>query len=140
MQPQAPEQSAIPDQSGLPLWLGALLLLLVLLVPHSANAHEGTFANSAISTSLEFSSPEASPASWLTTPPDMPHCHHGYAARQIVGGLPRVAPQDSEDETVHHSLRDTDTPPRNLTQCGVPRPPTLSSAIPVYLLTQRFRS
>ena len=143
MQPQAPGQSAAPRQGGLPLWLGAVLILALLLVALMARAQTAEPAHPVDPPvpGLELAFGEAASEAWLSTAPDLPHCHHDHAWRPASGVLPR---SESPDATPDPSplIASVAGPSVHLTSAlGHPLPgPASPHTVPLYLLTQRFRS
>lgn len=140
MHPQSPEQSARSGQRGLLLWFGAVLMLALLLAaPLAAElAHPG---NQVAPASLEIPTGGAPPDVWLSKPSDLPHCHHDHAWRPASGVLPRSeAPDDTPDPPT--LIASVVGPSPHLTSPlghAHPGPPVWHS-VPLYLLTQRFRS
>ena len=139
MHPEAITPRAGSSQGRLPLWLGAVLMLALLLAAPLATAHADP-ADHAAAASLELASGEASPDIWRTTPSDLPHCHHGHGTRHPAGALPRGEQQDIEIDTLHEPVHSTDSTPPIIASIGAPRALPDPSPVPVYLLTQRFRS
>ncbi|MBS9405334.1 hypothetical protein KG088_17100 [Halomonas sp. TRM85114] len=76
----------------------------------------------------------------INAPQDAPSCHHGHGMRHLAVALPRVTQQDIKFATVHESLGGMDPAPWIITSIGVQQALPDPSPIPVYLLTQRFRS
>lgn len=144
MGPQATEQSTTPGRSGLSVWLGAVLILALLLATPLAkadvvqHAHPGDQVAPA---GLELAFGEAASEAWLSTAPDLPHCHHDHAWRPASGVLPR---SESPDATPDPSplIASVAGPSVHLTSAlGHPLPgPASPHTVPLYLLTQRFRS
>lgn len=144
MGPQATEQSTTPGRSGLSVWLGAVLILALLLATPLAkadvvqHAHPGDQVAPA---GLELAFGEASPDAWLTSPPAGPHCHHDHAWRSVSGVLPRSeAPDVTPDPWP--PIVPAAGPSIHLTSAlGQTLPgPASPHVVPLYLLTQRFRS
>jgi hypothetical protein len=114
--------------------LGVLLMVLaLLLVAPLASSHAGEPADQAAPASLELASGEASPS-------DLPHCHHGHGARHPAVALPRVERQDIEFDTLHEPVHSKDSTTPIIASTGAPQALPDPSPVPVYLLTQRFRS
>jgi hypothetical protein len=133
MHPEAIAPRAGSSQGRLPLWLGAVLMLALLLVAPLASSHAGEPADQAAPASLQFASGEASPS-------DLPHCHHGHGTRHPAGALPRVERQDIDVNMPPVSCRSLDPTPSIIASTGAPHALPDPSPVPVYLLTQRFRS
>lgn len=143
MQPQAPGQSAASRQGGLPLWLGAVLILALVLVALMARAQTAEPAHQGDPPvpGLELAFGEAASEAWLTSPPAGPHCHHDHAWRSVSGVLPRSeAPDVTPDPWT--PIVPAAGPSIHLTSAlGHALPGhTSRPAVPLYLLTQRFRS
>ena len=142
MQPQAPGQSAAPRQGGLPLWRGVVLILVVLLLALMARAQAAEPAHPVDPPvpGLELAPGEAAPGAWLSALSDLPHCHHDNAWRPASGVLPR---SEASDATPDPSPPIAAAGPSvHLTSpLGHAHPgPTSRHSVPLYLLTQRFRS
>jgi|SRR5690554_4436411 len=144
MQPQAPEQCAGDGQRAHPLWLAALLvlaLLLVVLMPRAQAVEPALPLELTASAGVELATGEASTDAWLTSPPAGPHCHHDHAWRSVSGVLPRSeAPDVTPDPWP--PIVPAAGPFIHLTSAlGHPLPgPASPHTVPLYLLTQRFRS
>lgn len=144
MQPQAPEQCAGHGRRGISLWLAALFVLALLLAAPLAKAHAEELdhpGNPVAATSLELATGEASTDAWLTSPPAGPHCHHDHAWRSVSGVLPRSeAPDVTPDPWP--PIVPAAGPSIHLTSAlGHTLPgPASPHTVPLYLLTQRFRS
>jgi len=143
MHAQAPEHSARPSQRGFPLWLGAVLLLALLLATPLTKAEVEQLAHPGdqiAPAGLELAFGEASPDAWLTAPSDLPHCHHDHAWRPPSGILPRSEAPDSAPEATIPATHIAG-PPHLTSPLGHAHPgPTVRHSVPLYLLTQRFRS
>ncbi len=144
MGPQATEQSTTPGRSGLSVWLGAVLILALLLATPLAkadvvqHAHPGDQVAPA---GLELAFGEASPDAWLTAPSGLPHCHHDHAWRPASGILPRGETPDSAPEATSPATPIVGPPPHLTSPLGHTHPgPSVRPSAPLYLLTQRFRS
>ncbi len=110
--------------------MAAIMMLGLFLVATQSTAHHETaFLQGSTQAGLH-----------LDAPQEAPSCHHGHGMRHLVGALPRVTPQDIKFATVHESLGGMDPAPRIIASSGVPQALPDPSPIPVYLLTQRFRS
>lgn len=110
--------------------MAALMLLGLFLVATQATAHhEAGFLQGSTQTGPHFHARQ-----------DAPSCHHGHGKRHLVGALPHVTQQDIKFATVHESLGGVDPTPRIIASTGVSQALPDPSLIPVYLLTQRFRS
>lgn len=109
--------------------VAALMLLGSFLVVTQTTHHETVVLQGGIDTGQHLGAPQ-----------DAPSCHHGHGKRHLVGALSHVTQQDIKFATVHESLGGMDPPPRIIASTGVPQALPDPSPIPVYLLTQRFRS
>lgn len=109
--------------------MAALMLGLFLVATQSTAHHETAFLQGSTLAGQH-----------LDAPQEAPSCHHGHGMRHLVGVMPHVTPQDIKFATVHESLGGMDPAPRIIASSGVPQALPNPSPIPVYLLTQRFRS
>ena len=116
--------------SCLRIGIVALMLLGLFLVAIQSHAHHET--------AFLQGSPLA--GQHLEAPQEAPSCHHGHDTSSLVGALPHVTQQDIKFATVPPSLGGMDPAPRILASSGVPQALPDPSPVPVYLLTQRFRS
>ncbi|WP_416138570.1 hypothetical protein ACM26W_19270 [Halomonas sp. HK25] len=120
-----------------------MLVLLMVASQSQVHAHPWVFsspANHQTQAASEFASEQALPEAWLT-PADLPHCHHDQAWRPASAVLPRSeAPDATPDPPT--MIASVVGPSAHLTSpLGHAYPgPTSRPAIPLYLLTQRFRS
>lgn len=144
MQAPPPEQSAGPGQSGRPLWLGAVLLLALLLATPLAKAQAAEPAHagdSAAPASFGLAYEGASLDARHAPPSELPHCHHHQAWRPSLGPLPRGETPDSAPEPPGLTTQFVGPPPHRTSPLGHAHPgPDARSSVPLYLLTQRFRS
>ncbi|AXY41018.1 hypothetical protein D1793_01765 [Halomonas sp. JS92-SW72] len=143
MQPQAPGQRTAPRQGGLPLWLGAVLILALLQVALMARAQttEPVHPVDPPVPGLELALGEAASKAWLSTPSELPHCHHEHAWRPTTGVLPRSeAPDATPDPSP--PIASVAGPSVHLTSAldHILPGPASPHTVPLYLLTQRFRS
>ena len=144
MGPQATEQSTTPGRSGLSVWLGAVLilaLLLVVLMPRAQAVEPALPLELTASAGVELAAGGAAAEAWSSVLPELPHCHHDHAWRPASGILPRgEAPDATPDpSTLNASVAG---PSVHLTSAlGHALPGhTSRPAVPLYLLTQRLRS
>lgn len=141
-----PGNSARSGPCGLPLWLGMALMLVLLMIVSASQAHaqpwalpgpadHQTQADRALAV-------DATPSErHHAAPTEHPHCHHEHAWRPTAGVLPRSEAPDATPDSpaliaslAGPSVHQTAALGRAL--------PGLTSrpAVPLYLLTQRFRS
>jgi|TARA_B100000929_G_scaffold290325_1_gene283549 hypothetical protein len=110
--------------------MAVLMLLGLFLVAIQSNAHHETgFLQGSTQTGQH-----------LDAPRDTPNCHHGHGTRYLVGAMTHVPQQDIKFATVHPSWGGMDPTLRLIASTGVPQALPDPSPLPVYLLTQRFRS
>lgn len=144
MHTQPPETSVRFGQSVLLFWLGAVLIMALLMIVPLNKAPAAELAHLTHQDSPpghELASGEASSDAWLTTPSDLPHCHHDHAWRPASGMLPRSEAPDSAPEPTGPVTQVVGPPPHLTSPLGHAHPgPTSRHSVPLYLLTQRFRS
>ncbi|WP_163560251.1 hypothetical protein [Halomonas sp. NO4] len=110
-----------------------LLCLVNLLLGSPAMAHDATPAKPA-------ASPETSAAASLHPNEQGPHCHHGHGLAANDRLLPRAERLDGDAEPPLPEVRALCVPPARLITSGQPSAAPVSSPVPLYLLTERFRS
>ncbi|WP_163577031.1 hypothetical protein [Halomonas faecis] len=109
-----------------------LLCLATLLLVSPAMAHDASLGVDAMT---------VQPAAAALVPSDHgPHCHHGHGVAANDRLLPRVERLDGDAEPPLPEDRALGAPPAPLATLGQPSAAPVSSPIPLYLLTERFRS
>lgn len=113
-------------------WLLALLCLVALLLGSPALAHDASPGVDTMITEM---------AAAALAPSDQgPHCHHGHGLAANDRPLPRAERRDVDPDPPLPEDRALCAPPAPLATSGQPSTGPVTSPVPLYLLTERFRS
>ena len=139
MPPAAPKQLNRSSPGGLSLWLGAILALALLLATSQAQAVALAHPDDPAVTAGLGPVAEAAPLDVRHASTDLPHCHHPTAWRPSFGLPSRSESPDSAAEPASPTTQNVGRPVHLTSPLGRAGPHALPS-LPLYLLTQRFRS
>lgn len=141
-----PGNSARSGPYGLPLWLGMALMLALLMFMSASQAHAHPWAlpgpaDHPTQADQALAAEATPPLHQHASPAEHPHCHHDHAWRPASGVLPRSEAPDATSDPAA-LLASLVGPSVHRTAALGHALPGLSSrpAVPLYLLTQRFRS
>ena len=143
-----PSDGARSGPYGLPLWLGMALMLALLMVVSAsqANAHPEALSGSAdhpiqADRPLALDATPSPSAHQHAAPTEHPHCHHGQDWRPTTGVLPRSEAPDAAPDPLAFIASLVGPSVHQTAAFGRVLPGLTSRpAVPLYLLTQRFRS
>lgn len=109
--------------------LGVLLMVLGLLLATPTAFGQGPHV------------PQTTAPSAMQTvsPAELPHCHHGHGWRVHLDTALRTSPAEPDGEAPP-STRDATNEPPPVAATVIPRVNGPAPRVPLYLLTQRFRS